>query len=139
MPIVPRAATHIRDEGSTLRTLPVDSDEVLAPKMALKEHQRVRVIDVAVAAGTSTIFFKVISSTGKTQGWIKSKYISLSHVEEEEDADFPVHKILQHRGKGAKKEYLVAWGGEYIGDTTWQVASDLEGCAAVVEYLAKKQ
>jgi GNAT superfamily N-acetyltransferase len=133
--IVPRRGTHIRDEESTLRNEPTDSEDALTPSAYLREEQEVKITDVAIAReGRGTMFFHIKS--GRTKGWIKAKYIKLQPEPDGEEQDFPVHKILTHRGNGQRREYLVAWGGKWIGDTSWLPACSLAECEAVKLYLA---
>lgn len=44
-------------------------------------------------------------------GWIKAKYIELSEISEEQEEDFPIHRILDHCGVGGKSELPSACGG----------------------------
>ena len=140
-PVAIRFATHVRDEESTLRTEATESDDALNQEAYLRLQQQVRITDVAIAKkGRGVVFFKVEADHGKTVGWIKGKYLQLEPVADAEDGDYPVHKILTHRGNGKRREYLVAWGGRWIGATEWLLASACAvGCAEMVdEYLSAK-
>ena len=50
--------------------------------------------------------------------------------------EYEVEAILQHRGKGARRQYLVSWKGYDLSEATWEPESHLENAPDVlVDYL----
>ncbi len=58
--------------------------------------------------------------------------------EEESGSEYEVEDILDERGTGKRKEYLIKWVGWPNSDATWQSEADCEGCTAVLQRWEKK-
>ncbi|CAL4062163.1 unnamed protein product, partial [Meganyctiphanes norvegica] len=52
---------------------------------------------------------------------------------EEEDGIFRVEKILHHRDRGGRREYLIKWEGYDPKNSTWEPAENLIGCHELLE------
>jgi hypothetical protein len=60
-------------------------------------------------------------------------------VDAPEDADmFVVEAIIDHKGKGAKRKYLVKWVG-YPNSDTWEPEKNLKNNIVLSEYKRSKQ
>jgi hypothetical protein len=58
------------------------------------------------------------------------------HYEQEEENEFEVEKIIQHRGKGNGREYLVKWLGYPDSENTWEPTTHLTNCRQLLrQYL----
>ena len=53
--------------------------------------------------------------------------------EEDDQAEYEIEKLLNHRGIGIQTEYLVKWKGYPHSANTWESLSNLTHCAGILE------
>ncbi len=55
----------------------------------------------------------------------------------EENIEYVVEKIVNHRKKGNSYEFEIKWRGYPSSENTWQLYNDVSELSALDEYLAK--
>jgi hypothetical protein len=60
------------------------------------------------------------------------------HYELEEEHEFEVEKILDHRGNQHSREYLIKWKGYPDAENTWEPEPNLQNCKQIIQKYRKK-
>jgi len=59
--------------------------------------------------------------------------------ESSEDEEFEVDKILDHKGKGESRMYLVAWVGYPASENSWTEEPNLDSCKSLLDQYWKEK
>ena len=57
----------------------------------------------------------------------------------EGEPEYEVQAILRHRGKGAKRQYLILWKGYPLDEATWEPESHLTHAPEVQEEYLRRE
>ena len=60
------------------------------------------------------------------------------HYEPEEEQEFEVEKVLNHRGNQHSREYLIKWKGYPDAENTWELETNLQNCKQILQKYCKK-
>jgi hypothetical protein len=90
-----------------------------------------------VAKCTGNGAYRLMDATGALfPKPVSAKHLKLALPHEKVEEEYEVERILNHRGEGASREYLVRWKGYSEEHDSWEPVENFSGLQTIRKYLA---